>query len=114
MEQRTPENGAYVAKTYSKSAKFFSGFFFTIVLVYLIIFFIVCGYNGFSGIGLILLYSFYWHFLLFPFVIYSIGGVIFLRIPNEKFPLFNMVVWKWLTIGCFICFGWVGLSALLH
>ncbi len=98
----------------TKTQKFFSGFFFTLVLVYLISFLLICGYYGFSGIGLILLFSIYLHVALFPFLIYSLGGFIFIALSNELFDKYHTRLWKWLIIGCLVCFGVVCLSELAH
>lgn len=99
---------------YSKKFKFFSGFFFTLLLLYQCAFFIVCGYYGFSGFGLILLFSIYAHVALFPFALYAIGGVVFTLLPNHDFKSLNSKLWKWLIIGCVVCFGIVCLSELAH
>lgn len=99
---------------YSKVKKFILGFFFTFVLVYVFLFLITCGYYGFSGIIFILIFSIYAHVTLLPFLIYSIGGFIFISIPDAVFAKYNLMLWKWIMIGCVICFGIICLSELAH
>ena len=97
-----------------KVSKFFSGFLITFITAYIVIFTLSCGYYGFSGLGIILLFSIYAHVALFPFAIYSIGGIIFMVMNDENYKIANKKIWKGLVIACVISLLIICLSELGH
>ncbi len=112
--RETQNNNKNDSGKISKVSKFFSGFLITFIAAYIVIFTLSCGYYGFSGLGIILLFSIYAHVALFPFAIYSIGGIIFMVMNDENYKIANKKIWKGLVIACVISFLIICLSELGH
>lgn len=98
----------------SKFSKFFSGFFIAICMIYIVIIAIFGTIYGIDIIGMVVLMSIYAHIVLFPFLIYSIVGVIFVMMPDHQYISINKLIWKMIGLGILACVVSIGISEVAH
>lgn len=82
----------------SGTTKFFKGFLLTILLIYAIFFNVLGLTYGADVFQILLVYSFYMHFMLFPFLIYSLGGIVMLVQNDHNYIEIKALFFK----GCMI------------
>lgn len=98
----------------SKFTKFFSGFFISIFAIYLVIIGVLGAIYGADIFGMIILMSIYAHIMLFPFLIYSLVGGIFIMLSDDDFRKTTRLMWKVIAWSVFACIIIIAFSEFAH
>ena len=98
----------------TKVAKFLTGFLWTVCFIYLIVFGVTGGFYGIESIEIVFMYSVLFHTVFFPFVIYGLGGLIIMLMPDHEYLSVYSKVWRMFGFCALICLGIIGLSECAH
>ena len=98
----------------SKLTKFLTGFLFIFLGIYLALGVVFGAIYGIDVLSVILIYSMYAHFMIFPWVIYSIGGFGFLCIKDSAFYSVRSTIGRILFLGLLLVIVIVCVSEVAH
>lgn len=98
----------------SNVTTFLTGFLFIFLGIYLALGVVFGAIYGIDVLSVILIYSMYAHFMIFPWVIYSIGGFGFLCIKDSAFYSVRSTIGRILLLGLFLVIVIVCVSEVAH
>ena len=98
----------------SSKAEFFTGCAVTFCFIYLVLFGVLGTLYDFEAFSIVFAYSILFHVALVPFIIYMIGGVIFVCTPDSEYISVYPKLWRLIMWCAWLCFIIIILSEIVH